>query len=92
VMQTAAFPRGQDRSLNLRAGAGTKLGHIAEAPAAGLSATQAAGRAACVLALLRAIETVRREEREVASRNRDAGHGASNGLGGYLTQELLAPV
>ena len=38
---------------------------IHEAPAAGLSGTEADGRAACVLALLRAIETVRREEREL---------------------------
>jgi transposase len=38
---------------------------IHEAPPAGLNATEADGRAACVLALLRAIETVRREEREL---------------------------
>jgi transposase len=35
------------------------------APPAGLSATEADGRAACVLSLLRAIEVVRREEREL---------------------------
>ncbi len=38
---------------------------VHEAPAAGLSAAEADGRAACVLALLRAIETLRREEREL---------------------------
>jgi transposase len=38
---------------------------IHEAPAAGLSSTEADGRATCVLALLRAIESVRREEREL---------------------------
>lgn len=38
---------------------------VHDAPAAGLSATEADGRATCVLALLRAIETVRREEREL---------------------------
>jgi transposase len=38
---------------------------VREAPAAGLGAEEARGRAACVLALLRAIETVRREEREL---------------------------
>ena len=36
--------------------------HLHEAPAAGLGTVEAAGRAACVLALLRAIETVRHEE------------------------------
>jgi transposase len=38
---------------------------VNEAPTAGLSATEADGRAACVLSLLRAIETVRREEHEL---------------------------
>jgi transposase len=38
---------------------------VHEAPAAGLGAIEANGRTACVLALLRAIETVRREEREL---------------------------
>jgi transposase len=38
---------------------------VHEAPAAGLSPEEANGRAACILALLRAIETVRREEREL---------------------------
>jgi transposase len=38
---------------------------VHQAPAAGLSAVEADGRAACVLALLRAIETVRREAREL---------------------------
>jgi transposase len=38
---------------------------ISEAPAAGLGPTEAQGRSACVLALVRAIETVRREEREL---------------------------
>ena len=38
---------------------------VHEAPVAGLSTIEADGRAACVLALLRAIETVRREEREL---------------------------
>lgn len=38
---------------------------VSEAPSAGLGPTEAQGRSACVLALLRAIETVRREEREL---------------------------
>ncbi|WGX99609.1 IS110 family transposase [Nocardioides sp. QY071] len=38
---------------------------IADAPSAGLSATEAEGRAVCVLALLRTIETTRHEEREL---------------------------
>jgi transposase len=38
---------------------------ISEAPAAGLGPTEAHGRSACVLALVRAIDTVRREEREL---------------------------
>jgi transposase len=38
---------------------------VHEAPPAGLSAAEADGRAACVLALLRAIDTLRREEREL---------------------------
>ncbi len=38
---------------------------ISQAPAAGLSATEAEGRAVCVLAMLRTIETTRREEREL---------------------------
>lgn len=38
---------------------------IREAPPAGLSPEEADGRAACVLALLRAVETVRREERDL---------------------------
>jgi transposase len=38
---------------------------VHEAPAAGLGAAEADGRAACVLALLRAIDTVRHEEREL---------------------------
>jgi transposase len=38
---------------------------VHEAPPAGLSAGEADGRAVCVLGLLRAIETVRREEREL---------------------------
>lgn len=41
--------------------------HVNDAPAAGLSATEAEGRAVCVLALLRTIETTRREERELAA-------------------------
>lgn len=36
-----------------------------DAPAAGLSATEADGHAACVLSLLRAIDTVRHEERDL---------------------------
>lgn len=38
---------------------------VHDAPPAGLSALEAQGRAACVLALLRAIDTVRREAREL---------------------------
>jgi transposase len=38
---------------------------VHQAPAAGLSAAEADGRAGCVLALLRAIDAVRREEREL---------------------------
>jgi transposase len=38
---------------------------IVDAPAAGLSAAEAEGHAVCVLALLRAIKTTRREEREL---------------------------
>lgn len=38
---------------------------LTDAPPAGLSAVEAEGRAACVLGLLRAIEAVRREEREL---------------------------
>jgi transposase len=38
---------------------------VSGAPAAGLGPTEAQGRSACVLALLRAVETVRREEREL---------------------------
>lgn len=38
---------------------------VHEAPPAGLGSIQADGRAVCVLGLLRAIETVRREEREL---------------------------
>ncbi len=38
---------------------------VHDAPAAGLTATEAEGRGICVLALLRAIETTRREEREL---------------------------
>lgn len=38
---------------------------VRQAPAAGLSQAEADGRAACVLALLRAVQTVRREEREL---------------------------
>lgn len=38
---------------------------VHDAPAAGLSPTEADGHAVCVLGLLRAIETVRREEREL---------------------------
>jgi transposase len=38
---------------------------VHEAPAAGLSPDEADGRAVCVLALLRAVETVRREERDL---------------------------
>jgi transposase len=38
---------------------------VHQAPAAGLGALEADGRAACVLALLRAIEAVHREEREL---------------------------
>jgi len=38
---------------------------VHDAPAAGLSPAEADGRAACVLALLRAIEVVRHEEREL---------------------------
>ena len=38
---------------------------VNDAPAAGLGPTEAHGRSACVLALLRAIETVHREEREL---------------------------
>lgn len=40
-------------------------GRLADAPPAGLSAAEAEGHAVCVLALLRAIETTRREEREL---------------------------
>jgi transposase len=39
--------------------------HLTDAPPAGLSAIEADGRAACVLSLLRAIEAVRGEEREL---------------------------
>jgi transposase len=39
--------------------------HVHDAPAAGLSATEADGHAVCVLALVRAIETTRKEEREL---------------------------
>jgi transposase len=45
--------------------AGELLARVRQAPAAGLTADEANGRAACVLALLRAIEAVRREEREL---------------------------
>ena len=38
---------------------------VHQAPTAGLNTAQAQGRAACVLALLRAIESVRHEEREL---------------------------
>jgi transposase len=38
---------------------------VADAPAAGLTPPEAEGHAVCVLALLRAIETTRREEREL---------------------------
>ena len=38
---------------------------VSQAPPAGLSAAEAEGRAVCVLALLRTIETTRREEREL---------------------------
>jgi transposase len=38
---------------------------VHDAPAAGLTPTEADGHAVCVLALLRAIETTRREEREL---------------------------
>lgn len=38
---------------------------VTEAPAAGLSAAEAEGHAVCVLALLKAVETVRRQEREL---------------------------
>jgi transposase len=38
---------------------------IANAPAAGLTPAEADGHAVCVLALVRAIETTRREEREL---------------------------
>jgi transposase len=38
---------------------------VTQAPPAGLGPIEAEGRAACVLSLLRAIETVRREEREL---------------------------
>lgn len=38
---------------------------VSEAPAAGLGPSEAQGRSACVLALLRAVETVRKEEREL---------------------------
>ena len=38
---------------------------VHDAPPAGLTATEADGHAVCVLALLRAIETTRREEREL---------------------------
>jgi transposase len=38
---------------------------VHDAPAAGLTATEADGHAVCVLALLRAIEVTRREEREL---------------------------
>ncbi|MGH3923062.1 MAG: IS110 family transposase [Pseudonocardiaceae bacterium] len=38
---------------------------VTDAPAAGLSATEAEGHAVCVHALLRVIETTRREEREL---------------------------
>jgi transposase len=41
------------------------LDRVRQAPAAGLTADEASGRAACALALLRAIEAVRREEREL---------------------------
>jgi transposase len=39
--------------------------HVHEAPPAGLSAAEADGHAVCVLGLLRAIETVRNQEREL---------------------------
>src|SRR5262249_51010363 len=38
---------------------------VHDAPAAGLTATEADGHAVCVLALVRAIETTRHEEREL---------------------------
>lgn len=38
---------------------------VSEAPAAGLTPDEADGRALCVLAMLRAIETLRREERDL---------------------------
>jgi transposase len=38
---------------------------VHDAPAAGLTATEADGHAVCILALVRAIETTRREEREL---------------------------
>jgi len=41
------------------------LARVHEAPAAGLKPAEADGRAVCVLGLLRAIEAVRREEREL---------------------------
>jgi transposase len=40
---------------------------VHDAPAAGLSAAEADGHGVCVLALLRAIETTRREERDLAA-------------------------
>lgn len=45
--------------------AGELFARVHQAPAAGLGAAQAGGRAACMLALLSAIETLRREEREL---------------------------
>jgi transposase len=39
--------------------------HVHDAPPAGLTATEADGHAVCVLALVRAIETTRHEEREL---------------------------
>jgi transposase len=39
--------------------------HVHQAPEAGLGAVEAEGRAACVLSLLRAVDAVRREEREL---------------------------
>jgi transposase len=43
----------------------TLLGRIQTAPAAGISPTEAAGRAVCVLALLEAIQVTARQEREL---------------------------
>jgi transposase len=47
--------------------AGELYARITDAPGAGLSEAEAEGRAICVLALLRTIETTRREERELES-------------------------